>query len=85
MATPSAPESPDGGRRRPARRRRPLVQRVREWLEMPRVTRAERNQRLAIVLALLAFGLFLLLRPIVSTILPAGPPKAAAPVKHRLP
>ena len=67
------------------RRRRPLYERIREWIEMPRLTRAERNQRLAILAAILAFGLFLLLRPAINMLFPAAPPKAAPVIKRRLP
>jgi hypothetical protein len=45
-----------------------------EWLEMPRLTRAERNQRLAIAAAILAFALFLMLLPFLNQASRNSPP-----------
>ena len=79
---PSAePSRPARSSRRP--RRRPLGLRLREILEMPRLTRAERNQRLAIAAALLAFALFLLLRPMINGLTSSKRPPAPRSAPRR--
>ncbi len=78
----SALEIPPPERRHRHRRhrKRTLTERFLKLIEMPRLKRAERNQRLAIgAVLLLTVVYFVILRPIVNVFFPDKPTKREAP------
>ena len=59
------------------RRQRSIFERFFELVANPRLTRRQRNERLAIIFAVLAVGLYMIIAPIISRYFPAsGPGKA---------
>ena len=70
--------------RQPQRRRgrpRSIRERIRFVLEMPRLTRAERNQRVVIVTAILVVVLYFLLRPLFPALGDHLPAPSSTPVR----
>ena len=60
-------------------RPRTFAERLRLLVEMPRLTRAERNQRLAIVVVVILVGVYFLLRPLIGPLIEQGNPTTATP------
>jgi hypothetical protein len=78
----------DRGYHRHRRHRPPtLGQRLYKWLEMPRLPRRQRNERIAIVLAVLVVALYIVISPFVNRYLGSSKPSApvANPASTRLP
>lgn len=73
--------------RRRVPRKRTLGERVKKAVEMPRLSRAKRNQRVAIVAMVLLLGVYLLVWPTISGMFggtsssssPASPRAASVP------
>ena len=56
-----------------------FAERARLMFYMPHLTRAERNQRLTIVVVVFLVGLYFLLRPLIDPLIERGIPTTAEP------
>lgn len=70
--------------RRRIERKPTLGQRIKLMIEMPRLPRGERNQRLAIFFIVLAFAIYFLAQPLIKTLMgEISVPKAENVVRTR--